>query len=148
MDASIIIGRLTELGVTVHAEGGNVLIQPASKTPQDLKDAIRENKAAVLALLSNPPTIASLLDRLRKGQIWLTAHHAQWIVNGPNAASDTEFSRVWNAWWELDQRLRAEHGFEGCICAPSGKCLGAFQCLGCMEVLTPAAVAQLALIGD
>ena len=148
MDATAILDRLFELGVSVRAEGGNVVIQPASKTPPELKDAIRGNKAEVLALLANPPTKDSLLDRLQKGQIWLTAHHAQWIVNGPNAASDAEFSRVWNSWWKLDQRLRAEHGFEGCICAPSGKCLGDFQCLGCVEVLPPAAVAQLALIGD
>ena len=32
MDANVVLDRLSELGVTVWAEGGNILIQPASKS--------------------------------------------------------------------------------------------------------------------
>ena len=54
MDANAVLNRLSELGVTARAEGGMVLIQPASKVPPELKDAVRENKAEILALLDGP----------------------------------------------------------------------------------------------
>ena len=52
MDANAILDRLSNLGVTIRADGDKVLLQPGSKAPQDLKDAIRENKAAIMALLA------------------------------------------------------------------------------------------------
>jgi len=55
MDANTVLDRLAELGVTPRAEGGMVLIQPASKVPTELKDAVRENKPELLALLRAYP---------------------------------------------------------------------------------------------
>ena len=52
MDANAVLGKLSELGVTAHAEGGNILIQPASKVPPELKDALRENKSELLTILA------------------------------------------------------------------------------------------------
>ena len=51
MDANAVLDRLTALGVTVRAEGGMVLLQPGSKVPLELKDAVREHKPQILAQL-------------------------------------------------------------------------------------------------
>ena len=51
MDANAILDRLSELGVSVRADGDKVLLQPGSKVPPDLKDAVWENKPEILAQL-------------------------------------------------------------------------------------------------
>jgi hypothetical protein len=86
-----------------------------------------------------------ILDRLLAGQIWLLDQHHQWQASDLTAASDAEFSRAWNAWWELDERLRTDYGFQGCVCGPESTCPDGFPCLGCSDVTTPSVVAQLAL---
>ena len=66
------LDRLSELGVSVHADGDNVVIKPGSKAPVELKKAIRENKAEVIALLVEPicrppqteQELRRLIDRL------------------------------------------------------------------------------------
>ena len=52
MNAKTVLNRLSELGVTARAEGGNVLLNPGSKVPPELKDAVRENKPGILDLLA------------------------------------------------------------------------------------------------
>ena len=145
MDANVVLDRLSELGVTVWADGDKVLIQPASKVPTELKDAVRENKPELLALLSGPPNADALLDRLRTGQTWLLDQHHPWQNDDTTAVDDAEFSRVWNSWWALDDRLRADYGFQGCIYGPGGACPEGFPCQGCADRLTPSVVAQLEL---
>jgi hypothetical protein len=147
MDANAILDRLIALGITVRAEAGKVLIQPGSKAPQNLKDAIRANKAEIIALVTDPPNVELLLDRLRKGQSWLLNQHELWRLDDTTAADDAEFSRVWNSWWRLDTKLRTSNGFQGCIYGTGGACPEGFPCRGCSETPVPGVVAQLELIG-
>ncbi len=85
-----------------------------------------------------------ILDRLHEGHSWLVTHHTSWLMGDSNAASDAEFSRVWNGWWELDRHLRDQYGFKGCISGALG-CPPGFPCQGCADAPTPAVTAQLAL---
>ena len=89
------------------------------------------------------PDSTILLTRLRIGQVWLLDQHSRWQSGATPAANDAEFSRVWNGWWELDHRLRADYGFQGCIYAPNGVCPEGFPCQGCADIPTPSIVAQL-----
>ena len=90
---------------------------------------------------------SALLDRLRNGQTWLLDQHQRWQAGDTTAVDDAEFSRVWNSWWALDDRLRADHGFQGCIFFPGGSCPEGFPCHGCAESPSPGVVAQLELAG-
>jgi len=85
------------------------------------------------------------LTRLRDGQSWLLDQHSRWQSDDTTSADDAEFSRVWNGWWELDHRLRSDHGFKGCIYKPDGTCPDGFPCQGCADLAVPGVVAQLKL---
>ena len=89
---------------------------------------------------------SALLDQLRKGQSWLLDQHERLLSDDTTAANDAEFSRVWNGWWELDHRLRVDHGFQGCIYGPDGACPDGFPCQGCADLAVPGVVAQLELM--
>lgn len=52
--ATRIIETLTQLGVTLKANGDRLRIEPASKVPADLLPHIRQAKAEILAALSQP----------------------------------------------------------------------------------------------
>ncbi len=56
---------------------------------------------------------AAILDRMRKGQSWLSDQHKRWKLGATTAADDANFSKAWNGWWDLDYRLRADDGFQG-----------------------------------
>ena len=157
MDASAILNRLHDLGITVEASGQKVRLQPGSKVPSDLLDEVRRHKAEIISELNRGNEInelsqtsrgdsrADLLVRLQEGQRWLLDQHQRWQVGDASAATDDEFSRVWNAWWELDDQLRTDYGFEGCVFGTGGACPEGFPCQGCAEMPAPAVVAQLAL---
>ena len=87
----------------------------------------------------------TLLGRLRTGQEWLLAQHQRWQNGDTTAADDEAFSRAWNLWWDLDWRLRADHGLAGCIHGVGEKCPESFGCIGCGDVPAPSVVAQLEL---
>ena len=91
------------------------------------------------------PDSTVLLTRLRIGQAWLLDQHNRWQSGDTTAAADAEFSRVWNGWWELDHRLRADYGFQGCIYGPDGGCPDGFPCQGCADLAVPGVVAQFEL---
>ena len=104
MDANAVLNRLSELGVTARAEGGMVLIQPASKVPPELKDAVRENKAEILALLDGPvgDGQAPPLDRPPKTEQELRrlidylddpANFSRWLENLMQRADLAEMGR-------------------------------------------------------
>ena len=65
-------------------------------------------------LRDGEPEIWDLIKRLQAGHQWLLEQHRLWQTDDSTAASDSEFSRVWNGWWELDDQLRDEHGFQDC----------------------------------
>lgn len=55
MNAAAVLERLSAQGVQVTPRpNGNLWLEPASKIPADLLDAVRKNKPAILALLSRP----------------------------------------------------------------------------------------------
>ena len=93
------------------------------------------------------PDSTVLLTRLRIGQVWLLDQHSRWQSGDTTAVDDAEFSRVWNGWWELDHRLRADHGFQGCIYGPDSVCPEGFPSQGCADLPTPGVVARLELTG-
>jgi hypothetical protein len=62
MDAADILQRLQDLGVGVRAEGGNIIVNPASRVPPELKPWIRQQKAAILELLAGPAPSPSDAD--------------------------------------------------------------------------------------
>ena len=150
MNATDVLHRLQRLGISVWADGDNIFVAPASKIPAQVKVAIREHKPGILARLrpiSDSQPVDALLERLRKGHTWLLDLHQRWQTDDTSVADDAEFSRVWNVWWELDQWLRAEHGFHGCIYGPDGDCPDGFPCQGCSEVPAAGVAAQLTLVG-
>jgi tubulysin polyketide synthase-like protein len=51
MDATEVLRQLHDLGVSVRADGDNIVVSPASKIPPQVKAAIREHKSAILAQL-------------------------------------------------------------------------------------------------
>ena len=90
-------------------------------------------------------SLERLIARLQKGQTWLLDQHHRWLVDDPTGADHSEFSTVWNGWWELDQQLREDYGFKGCVYGADGACPEGFPCRGCADLPTAAVVAQLAL---
>ena len=65
MDAVAVLNRLSELGITVRTDGVMVLMEPGSRVPPDLKDAVRQNKPEIMAPLSSawpPPDAEELIN--------------------------------------------------------------------------------------
>ena len=119
-----LLAQVKNLGAEMSVQGSNLVLDaPLGVITQELREAMVENKAEILAQL--------LLDQMRKGQSRLLAQHHRWQSGDSTAADDSEFSRMWNGWWELDQRLRTVHGFQGCIYGPARKCPEGFPCQGC-----------------
>ena len=54
MAAQEVLHQLQSLGVSVKARGNDLIVNPASRVPQELKTDIREYKGAILALLDPP----------------------------------------------------------------------------------------------
>ena len=54
MAAQEVLRQLHSLGVSVRADGNNIIVNPASRVPPELKTEIREYKGAILALLDLP----------------------------------------------------------------------------------------------
>ena len=145
MAAVELLERLGACGVSVSLDRDELVLRPGNKVPSDLLPALRQHKAELIALLACPPNAEALLIRLRNGQVWLLDQHQRWQNDDPTAATDAEFSRVWNGWWELDRQLRTDHGFQGCIYSPNELCPDGFPCQGCAYLPAPTVVAQLVL---
>ena len=146
MDAHAVLNRLSELGVSARVEGDKVLLQPGSKVPSELKDAVREHKPEIIAVLTHyHQDTEAFLTRLRRSHEWLLKQHELWQTGDSSADDDVAFSKAWNDWWELDHRLRVGHGFQGCLYGPDGTCPEGFPCQGCAGVPAPGVVAQLEL---
>ena len=90
------------------------------------------------------PGAKELLDRLQRGQRWLTEQHNLWLDDDGRAVISEEFSRVLARWFELENLFRC-CGYTGCIYGAEGSCPEGFVCIGCVDVPAPAVVAQLAL---
>ena len=142
-----LLEQLRSCGVSVSLDHDELVLRPGNKVPSGLLPDVQVHKAALIALLTEPSSPEILLARLHKGHGWLLEQHHRWQSNHPTAANDAAFSRVWNGWWELDHRLRADHGFQGCIYGPDSVCPEGFPCQGCADLPTPGVVARLELTG-
>ena len=142
-----LLKELESRGVSIFVDRDELVLRPGNKVPSGLLPDLLVHKAAFIALLTEPSSPEILLARLHKGHGWLLEQHRRWKSIHPSAADDSEFSRVWNGWWELDHRLRADYGFQGCIYAPIGVCPEGFPCQGCADLPTPGVVARLELTG-
>ena len=63
MDATEVLNRLTELGITARTAGEKLLLEPGSKVPPELLSEVRQNKSDLVALLTStwPPSDAEEL---------------------------------------------------------------------------------------
>jgi hypothetical protein len=63
-----------------------------------------------------------ILDRLIKGQRWLTDQLALWEKGNPKGASDDRFSVALQDWDILEGELRRYYGFTDWILGPGERC--------------------------
>ena len=148
MAALELLEKLEDCGVSVLVDHEELVLRPASKIPPNLLVEVRQQKAEIIQELRPVQGDGSqtvLLARLQAGHVWLLDQHERWQSGDLTAATDAEFSRAWNGWWSLDESLRAENGFEGCIYGNDKSCPEGFPCRGCSDIPAPAVVAQLAL---
>ena len=147
MTTDELVAETNRLGITLTSNGEKLRVEaPMGALTDELRHALGEHKTEILARLTllHQDTEA-LLDRLRNGQTWLLDQHRRWQSGDTTAVDDAEFSRVWNGWWALDQQLRDQHGFQGCVFAPDGSCPKGFPCQACADLPAPGVVAQLEL---
>ena len=135
---SVFTSKWQSFSPGVPKYGGSKSVKRASATSDT---AISDHPPAKNEI----PDSTVLLTRLRVGQSWLLDQHSRWQSDDITSADDAEFSRVWNGWWELEHRLRADHGFQGCIYGSHGVCPDGFPCQGCANLPIPSVVAQVVL---
>lgn len=114
MDASAILDELSDLGISVRVDGSDILCRPGGRIPTGLKSQIRANKSAIVAELK-------LLERLRKGQMWLS-NCANSFYDGAPTTTAVRFSEMLDRWVGLEQELRLAYKYTGCIHGPDEAC--------------------------
>ena len=126
-----IVDRLQVLGVELVAAGDTLRYRPAQALSSEDLAVLRRHKSEVLARLRTlqgeaesalSPEGRELLVRLRKGAAWLLDHHRLWQDNSPGAAGDALFGKMLHLWADLDEQIRAQYAFKGCVCGPGQKC--------------------------
>lgn len=55
MGAPDLLANLAAIGVTVAAQGSNLIVQPWSRVPEDMRLALRAAKPELMAMLTPPP---------------------------------------------------------------------------------------------
>jgi len=60
MDATEVLNRLTELGITARTSGEKLLLEPGSKVPADLMAEVREHKADIVSHLRRQTELIDL----------------------------------------------------------------------------------------
>ena len=78
-----------------------------------------------------------LLARLRRGAAWLLDHHLRWQNSSPGAAGDALFGKGLHLWADLDDKLRAEYSFIGCVHGTGQRCADTapVYCLDCANMV-------------
>ena len=73
------------------------------------------------------------LARLRAGAAWLLDHDRRWQDRSAGAAGDALFGRMLHLWADLDEKLRADYGFKGCVHGAGRRCddSAPVRCLAC-----------------
>ena len=131
MDAVAVVDRVRALGVTMTSNGNKILLTPGSKVPKELIEAIRENKAAIMAILNGPSALQRALDQ--KTQEIAVLHRR---LMSPYYANDRQYHQ-----WCLDQigcltahinEIRRFLSTGGSLTLPSC-CKGEYICLIAMR---------------
>jgi hypothetical protein len=113
------------------AAGDKLRYRPAQTLSTEDLEALRRYKSEVLARLQAlqaeavaalPTEGRELLTRLRKGAEWLLDHHRLWQDESPGAAGDALFGKMLHLWADLNEQLRAEYAFKGCVRGPGQRC--------------------------
>ena len=78
--------------------------------------------------------VKTLIEKLRKGQEWLTREHEYWLQEYTVAVDSETFSEQLAAWDEHEQILR-KGGYKGCIWQPLNRCStkSPVKCFGCIS---------------
>lgn len=76
METTDVLNRLAELKVTIRADGGNIIVSPASRIPPEVKAAIKEHKHEILGRLRHvsdgqPPPLDQPLKTEQELRIWI-----------------------------------------------------------------------------
>jgi hypothetical protein len=66
MEAGAILDRLSQLGVKTTVQGGRLRLEPASKIPPDLVEAIRTHKQALMLAIQPPEALKWALTQKGK----------------------------------------------------------------------------------
>lgn len=86
-----VLEEIEALGVEIFSQGGNLVIQPASRVPSELKERLRAHKAEVLAVLKPRPAACSPTCYEVEPGRWI---HHPWdgckIIQSARARSDAE----------------------------------------------------------
>ena len=119
-------------GGEVWANGELLELEYPEGFPAKLIEDLKQQKTEILAHLRDQTEPieqgVDLITRLRNGHQWLLDQHQRWQSDDTTPADDAEFSRALKGWWELDHRLRADYGFQGCIYDPHGACPEGLPC--------------------
>ena len=103
-----LVEELHQIGAVVSSTG---ITAPKRAWRPELREATSHYK-----------DLLKLLYGLRLGQSWLTEEHGRWCADDPRAASDAHFSRFLDEWDGLDNQLRTQYRYKGCIHGHEGRC--------------------------
>ena len=92
MTTDELVAEAYRLGISLIPHGEKLRVEaPMGSLTQELRQALRENKAELIALLTEPSSTETLLARLRKGHGWLLSQHKRWQLGDFTAADDASF---------------------------------------------------------
>ena len=91
----------------------------------------------MMAATHYKPEVLAILDRLQRGQDWLTQTHRKLLAMpdlGIGSDMEQRFLAGLDLFDDLDHKLRAEWGFRGCIQGQGQQCPSEapVRCRGCM----------------
>lgn len=104
MGARELLTELAGLGLRVSADGGNLVIRPASALSQDHREMLRAFKAEVLEALAPPPMVRRLM-----GWGWpeADARAVAHLIEERDAADDRRLCVECRHYWP--ERCKAHH---------------------------------------
>ena len=121
-----IIRQADELGIDLSVDEGMILYQPKSAATPEFVEALRQNKTTIIDELA-------LLERLIKGQTWLTGCVDDFVA-GTTSATPVTMPEMLDLWVRLEIQLRNEYGYVACIHGNGERCPedGQVLCDGCI----------------
>ena len=144
MNVDAIVQRADSLGITLSIIGDRIRYSPKSRAPEDFIEALRASKGELLAYLSGASDLSigaqRLLDRLRKGHLWLTETHLRLLEEREvYEGMEKRFLGAIDRWDELDAMLRDLYAYNGCVMGWRSRCPedSPISCRGCARSQEP-----------